>query len=453
MQRIEQKILKFIDDRKLISAGDKIMVALSGGPDSVFALTFLNKYKRKFKIDLYAVHFNHKLRAKESDTDEIFSKEICRDNDIPLIVVKLNVRTFSKRNKISIEEAARKLRYRNLEILAEDLECNKIVTAHNQTDNTETVLINLFSGTGSSGLSGIPITRGKIIRPLLSVTKQDILDYLQSRKISFRIDSSNLNDDFKRNYLRNKILPLVRTNLNPSVDESIFRSAKNLESEMRFSKQAIEYIEQKFVSTSDNAISIKLDLSNVFDGKIPGIILKDIFKKYFKHEFEHDDYRKINSLLAKQKGKKVQISGKLSAFREEKEIRIEQILATSNKEVELKTGQQVKIGSVKIGAEHIDMKNVKFSSNGKVEFISGDGLDEQFIIRHWLPGDKFKPLGMKNFKKVSDFLTDIKIPTSKRKNQLVLLNRNHIIWIVGLRIDDRFKMNSKTKTIYKLWMI
>jgi tRNA(Ile)-lysidine synthase len=452
MKRIEQKILRFIDERSLISEGDKLLVAFSGGPDSVFALSFLNKYKRRFKIDLCAVHFNHQLRDQESNADETFAEKICKSKDIPLVVVKLNAKAFAKRNKISIEEAARKLRYRNLEMLAEDLESSKIVTAHNQSDNTETMLINLFSGTGSSGISGIPITRGNIIRPLLSVTKQDIISYLQNKKIPFRIDSSNFSDEFKRNYIRNNILPLIREKINPSLDEAMFRTAKNLEGEIRFNRKIIEHLERKFVAVTDNTVSIKIDLAKVFDGEVPGVILKSLFKKYFDQEFEFDDYLKINSLVDKQKGKKVDLGGKLFAFREEHEIRIQQPFETSDKELELKVGKQVKLDSLKIGIEPIEKQNVKFTSGGKVEFISADNLKGPFVVRKWQSGDRFKPLGMKNFKKVSDFLTDIKIPTSERKKQIVLLNRNHIVWIVGLRIDDRFKMIPKTKTIYKLWI-
>ena len=140
------------------------------------------------------------------------------------------------------------------------------------------------------------------------------------------------------------------------------------------------------------------------------------------------------------------------AYREEKEIRIEEAKATSNRELKIETGTSITIGSKTIGVELEKNKNVKWSRDKKVEFISGDNLENSFEIRPWKEGDRFKPLGMKDLKKVSDFLTDEKVPTSERKKQLVLLNRNQIVWVVGLRIDDRFKLNSKTKKVYKLWM-
>lgn len=452
MKRTEQKVLKFIEQFKLINKGDKILVALSGGPDSVFALHFLYKFRKKYKIELLALHFNHGLRDKESDGDENFAMEFCEKLNVQFISQKLDVKSFSKKNKLSIEEAARLLRYKNLERIALKTVCTKIVTAHNQSDNTETILMNLFSGTGLSGLSGIPIRRENIIRPLLCLGKQEILEYMNKEKINSRIDSSNLNDDFRRNYIRNRILPLIKIKLNPKIDEAVFRSSQNLSNALQLNETLVEHLRSQFVTHTRNALNIKIQLSDLFGGEVPGEVLRTILKRNFDHAFEYDDFIKINSLLKKQKGKQVQLTSNLIALRESNSIRIERLQKTSNNSVEIKVGEEVTIGSHKIGIELAEIAEVKFSKGGRVEFISADNLSEKFILRVWNPGDKFKPLGMKNLKKVSDFLTDEKVPSSERKNQLVLLSRNQIIWIVGLRIDDRFKLNSKTKKIYKLWV-
>lgn len=452
MKRVEQKVMKFIDRQKLIDAGDKILVAFSGGPDSVFALSFLKKYQRKFKCELFALHFNHGLRCEESDADEKFAVEFCRNNSIVLRVESLSVKTFAKKNKLSIEEAARKLRYERLEAISKKLKCNKIVTAHNQSDNTETVLMNLFSGTGLSGLSGIPIRRGKIIRPFLCLTKQEILESLQHDGIQFRIDSSNFSNDFKRNFVRNRILPLVREKINPSIDEALFRSARNIEGSVSLNKKFLEVAARDFVSVKKDVVKIKITLAEMFGGNFPGEILKTVLQRNFQHEFGYDDFEKINSLIGKQKGKQVHLTKTLIVYREKDEIRIERMNESSNKEARIEIGGKVKFGNKTLGIEPGENKNVKLGANKKVEYIAGDGAAESFVVRTWNEGDRFKPLGMKGFKKVSDFLTDEKVPTSERKKQLVMLNRNQIVWVVGLRIDDRFKLGSKTKKIYKLWM-
>ncbi|MHB8905552.1 MAG: tRNA lysidine(34) synthetase TilS [Melioribacteraceae bacterium] len=452
MKRTEQKVLKFIEQFKLIHNGDKILVAFSGGPDSVFALHFLNKFKKKYGIELLALHFNHGLRGKESDDDASFAKEFCDVMNVEFIVQNLNVKTFAKKNKFSIEEAARLLRYKNLDLIAKKWGCTKIVTAHNLSDNTETILMNLFNGTGLSGLMGIPVQRENIVRPLICLSKQEISEYLQKEKINYRVDSSNLSDDFRRNYIRNRIIPLIKTKLNPQIDEALFRSSQNLANSLQLNETLVAFIKSRFVTSKRNAVSIQINLSEIFQGVIPGELLRAILKEHFKYSLEFDDYQKINSLLLKQKGRKVQLASNLIALRESESIRIQRVQKTSNGKVQIEVGNRVLFGSGEFGVQSIGKEKIKFKAGGKTEFISADNLNEKFILRVWKPGDKFKPIGMNHFKKVSDFLTDLKIPSSERKNKLVLLNRNQIVWVVGLRIDDRVKLNSKTKKIYKLWV-
>lgn len=451
MKRTEQKVLKFIEQFKLIHNGDKILVAFSGGPDSVFALHFLDKFKKKYGVELLALHFNHGLRGKESDDDANFAEEFCDAMNVKFIVQNLNVKTFAKKNKFSIEEAARLLRYKNLDLIAKKWGCTKIVTAHNLSDNTETILMNLFNGTGLSGLMGIPIQRGNIVRPLICLSKQEIFEYLQKEKINYRVDSSNLSDDFRRNYIRNRIVPLIKTKLNPQIDEALFRSSQNLANSLQLNETLVAYLKSRFVTYNRDAVNIQINLSEIFQGVIPGELLRAILKEHFEYSIEFDDYQKINSLLLKQKGRKVQLASNLIVLRESESIRIQRVQKTSNGKVQIEIGNRILFGSRKFGVESIDKEKIKFKGGGKTEFISADNLNEKFILRVWKPGDKFKPIGMNHFKKVSDFLTDLKIPSSERKDQLVLLNRNQIVWVVGLRIDDRVKLNSKTKKIYKLW--
>ncbi|MCX6170380.1 MAG: tRNA lysidine(34) synthetase TilS [Ignavibacteriales bacterium] len=452
MKKTEQKVLKFIEQFKLIHEGDKILVAFSGGPDSVFALNFLNKFRKKYKIELLALHFNHGLRGNESDEDANFAKEFCTRLNIEFISQKLNVKEFAKKNKFSIEEAARLMRYKNLESIAKKMNCTKIVTAHNLSDNTETILMNLFNGTGLSGLKGIPIQRKNIVRPLICLSKQEILEYLKKEKINYRVDSSNLLDDFRRNYIRNQIIPLIKIRLNPQIDEALFRSSQNLVNSLQLNETIVANLIARFVVRKLNAVDIKIKLKDIFNGSIPGEVLRALLKEHFEYALEFDDYQKINSLLPKQKGKQVQLSSNLIALRESDSIRIQRKQKTSYGKVEIGIGSKILFGSREVGVELADKEKVKFRTDMKTEFISADNLNEKFILRGWKSGDKFKPIGMTHFKKVSDFLTDIKIPSSLRKDQLVLLNRNQIVWVVGLRIDDRYKLNSKTKKVYKLWV-
>lgn len=453
MKKVEQKIIEFIEHYNLINEKDRLLVSFSGGPDSVFILHFLSQYSRKYKIELIAVHFNHGLRGDESDGDEKFSVNFCDNLKIPIITKKIDVKGYAKKNKMSIEEAARKLRYNFLESVRKEIDYKKIVTAHNQSDNTETILLNICTGTGLNGFAGIPVKRENIIRPLLCLSKKEIVDYLDSNRIKYRVDSSNLKSEYKRNYLRNKIIPLLKSNINPNLDNAIFRSSKVLESSLPTFRKQIEKKSNESVSFKDGNLLIDIKLFEMSEEGIIGDVLKKAFWNNYKYEFEFNDLKKLIRLSRQQKGKSVQLGKGLSALKESKFIQIEKSTTENNQ-----TGIEVKVNSSKallgkkIGIERIERPELVLNKNKNVEFVNADKLSEMFILRKWNNGDRFIPLGMRNSKKVSDFLTDTKVRSSDKKNQLVLTNRNNIVWVVGLRIDDRYKINSQTKKIYKLWV-
>lgn len=450
MKKIEQKVFNFIQLYDLINPNEKLLIALSGGPDSVFALYFFHKFKKKFRCKVIAIHFNHNLRGQESIDDELFTKSLCEKLGIDLVTKSLNVISFAKKNKISIEEAARKLRYENLENFANENNIDKIITAHNKNDNTETILLNLFSGTGIKGLSGIPIKREKIIRPFLILDKKEIIDYLNKNKIDFRIDSSNLSNEFKRNFIRNEILPSIRKNINNSIDDALFRFSKNFDEQISFEEKTIKFLINSFVSTNKNQAELSLKLLEIYN-KIPGLLLKKIFEGYLQINFEQKDYEKINELVHKQKGKTIPIRKNIFAIRETKSIVFKKNQNESNKQIEIKIGQQKKFDNytIKIVSSN---PSENFSKEKNYELISIDNLDDNFVIRYWQNGDKFKPLGLRSNKKISDFLTDLKIPSNQKRKIPVLINRNKIIWVIGLRISDDFKITKNTKRVAKLCM-
>lgn len=251
MKKIEEKVFKLIDEKQLIEKNDKILIALSGGPDSVFLLYFLNKFKKKFSIELGALHVNHKLRGKDSDEDAKFCEKICKELKIPCYIISKNVRTFSSRKKISIEEAGREIRYSELKKNSKKNKYSKIATAHNSNDNAETVLLNLIKGTGFSGLAGIPVKRENIIRPILNLTRDEILYYLKENEIDFRIDESNFSNNYERNFLRNEIIPSLKENLNPSLENSIFNSSEIFRNFLLYINKKNEEITKKIIVEKD----------------------------------------------------------------------------------------------------------------------------------------------------------------------------------------------------------
>ena len=450
MKSLEQKIINFIDEHSLIKEGDKIIIALSGGPDSVFALYFFHKYKKKFKIEIFAAHLNHSLRAKESDKDEDFCKELCGCYDIKFFSERAKVQKHKSEFKLSLEEAARELRYAFLEDIAREIKADKIITAHNINDNTETVLLNLFKGTGAKGLSGIPIIRDKIIRPFLSASKTEIINYLEKKKIAYRLDETNLSNKFERNLLRNKIIPQIREQVNPALDEAILRSSVNLRNTVNIVNDEISRILDNEVHFKNTVMDIPLSIVNRYnEGFVKEIIIASL-KRTFHLEFNYTNVKNVFSLFTKQTGKKVKLKNDIFAFREREFISVKKRDNERQYFQQLSIGETAGISNKKLSITEINVSEVKEAKSRNVEFIDGDNIEKIFTLRNWKRGDKFIPLGMKNFKKISDFLTEQKVKTSQRQNQLVLTNRNQIVWVVGLRIDERFKLKNKTKKVLQL---
>lgn len=450
IKTIDQKILKFIEEESLLSKGDKVLVALSGGADSVFLLSFLLKYKKRFDLKLSAFHLNHNLRGKEAIDDEKFCRSFAKQNKIEYFSASKNVKAFAKKNKISVEEAGRNLRYSELERIAGKNGFNKIATAHNANDNTETVLLNLIKGTGLKGIAGIPVKRGKIIRPVLTVTKDEILSYLGKKKIPFRTDSSNLSSEYERNFLRNEIIPTLKVKLNVQLDNTLLKSSKVFRSISAALEKQIEAIIIDAVEYKGKQLSINIDETLKLDENLVGEFFKKTVPAYFSVELSNQNIKALNSLLKKQKGKRVSLPEGLMAYRESKKILISKRKKFEIKNVEISVGKSKKINDGVISINKVFLRDAKKNNDSSIEYISGDDISGKFILRTWKDGDRFYPLGMKGSKKISNFLTEQDIPSYKKKEQLVLTNSGKIVWVVGLRLDDMFKLKANSKKVFKL---
>ncbi|MCU7496024.1 MAG: tRNA lysidine(34) synthetase TilS [Ignavibacteria bacterium] len=454
IKTIEQKVIKFIEEHEILHKGEKLLIALSGGPDSVFALNFFHKYRSRFGISLASAHVNHGLRGMDSEMDEKFCAELSANYGVQYFAEKIDVKGLAKLKKVSVEEAARELRYRALEAILRQNHFDKIVTAHNLNDNAETVLLNLIKGTGLKGISGIPVKRGDIIRPLLGLSKPEILKYLELNKIGFRTDITNLSSIYERNFIRNELLPEIRAKLNPSVDQSLFNSSENFRNAQIILEEHVSTIMNRIVEFSNKSIIIDIENFRHYNPALLGELLKASIGKYFKKEFSFRDLKKLSSLLSKQPGRKESLTGGLRGIKERGRLVIrEEITEEEFLPLVLKAGEEISFKGRKLRIKLKDLVSPyvqEVKSSAFHEFISGELLDEEFTLRRWKPGDRFVPLGMKGFKKLSDFLSEQKIAVEEKKKQLVLLNRNNIIWVPGYRIDDRYKLTKNIKRICEL---
>ena len=449
-KRIEEKIINFVKKYDLVKKNQKILVALSGGPDSVFALHFFQKFQKKYQIQLFAVHINHQLRGMESNKDELFCLHLCKRLNIDFYSRSINVIDNAKQEKKSIEEAARELRYQSLNEVAGEIKADIIVTAHNQNDNAETVLLNLFKGTGISGLRGIPIKRGNIIRPILIVTRDEILEYLNLYNFEYRIDKSNENTDFERNFLRNKIIPLVKEKINPALENTIFHNSEIMKSTQVNLKLFVGELIKKYVTVDKDFLEINLQVVKKYGLEILGDLLSEISNKHFSKTFNFNDIEKVRTLVSKQTGKSEFITSNIEVFRERNSLILKKVEKTTFKPIVLTIGTKISIDKLEFSIKKMDNANLSFNKSNKIEYISADNLSDKFILREWEAGDKFIPLGFNHLKKISDFLSEEKINSFQKKSQLVLLNNGQIVYVVGKRIDDRVKITKHTKEIFAL---
>lgn len=457
MKHIEQKVISFIRKNKLIKEKDSLLILLSGGTDSVFLLYILFKLRKLFNIKINAFHLNHMLRIDAADDDEKFCENLCKSLKIPFFSKKIDINKYSKKEKISVEEAGRIIRYLEAEKIIKENKISLICTGHHQDDLVETVLLNFIKGSGIDGLSGIPVKRNNIIRPLLCLKKSEIMEYLESANIEYKIDETNYDSGFERNFLRNEIIDIIAQRLNPNFNESIVRLSEITTHFRNYSSSIIEEKIKKIVlvkeEESRKEISFKIEKLKNEHPFIQREIFRCIIKKEFHHEPEYRDAEKFISFFDKQKGKKIELSGKIEGTKEAEEIVLFQksrIKREKEREINFSLDEKVQIGKRNLIISEASKESVYFDSDNNVEFIDADNLDKNFSVRKWKEGDYFSPLGMKGEKKISNFLTDLKIPSSQKKNVFVLLNKKKIIWVVGLRINNKFKIKENTKKVYKL---
>ncbi len=460
INNIEQKVIKFIDEKNLIEKNDRVLIALSGGPDSVFLIHLLNKFKKRFKIELGALHVNHQLRGNAADEDEEFCRKICKNFNIEYFSFKKNVKSFASERKISLEEAGREIRYSVLKSTALKNNYNKIATAHNSNDNAETVLLNLIKGTGIKGISGISLKRENIIRPVIKLTKDEILDYLHRNKLNYRIDETNLSSDYERNFLRNEIIPLIKKRLNPSFEDSLFNSSEVFKKiSLVIDKEINPFFDTVKFDKKEKILKIFPGKLNNLDNEYWGDFLKEAVKRNFFIQLSFNDVKHLILLFNSKTGKRINLAENLSALKERDEILI--FLNSGEKffpfDKKIGVNSEVKINGKKFYINSVPRKKVKISGDRNIEYISGDGCGKNFNLRTWKEGDRFFPIGFKNLpegkfgsKKISDFLNEQKIPSILKKKQLVLTTQNKIVWVLGLRLDNRFKLTEQTKKIYRL---
>ena len=446
-----QKIQSYIQQHNLANSGTPVILACSGGVDSMVLADVLLKLNHKIAI----AHCNFQLRGNESDADEKFVEAFAKKNDLTFYSVKFETKLFKKSNDLSTQMAARQLRYDWLEKIRKEHGYHAIATAHHLDDQLETILLNFTKGTGIKGLTGMQPKNGFVIRPLLEISKQEITGYAQENKIDFREDSSNASDDYQRNLIRHTVIPDLQK-INSSLIETTAGFISKMNDYELLSAERIESTRKKCYSEKDGIAEIKMGFIKTHPaGKT---ILFHLLKPFgFNSTQALKVYENFHSL--KTKSGKQFLSETHRLVIDRKSLFVIEKNATRQDHLILETiPNQVVFNQYTIAFSMVPAKEVNMKTSGRFAYIDADQLEFPLHLRSWSEGDYFYPFGMGKLKtptkpgkkKLSKYFKDEKFSLVDKENAAVLFSGDKLVWLVGHRIDDRFKVTQKTSSVLKL---
>jgi tRNA(Ile)-lysidine synthase len=451
---------------QLLERGDKVLVAVSGGPDSVALLYALLEIKDEFDLHLFVAHLNHKLRGGESDEDQKFVKNLASKLNLKFFSKSVDVKKEAKKNKLSLEEAARSVRYQYLESLADRIKADKIAVGHHADDQAETFLMRLLRGAGGAGLSGIPPKREKIIRPLIEIKREEIERFLKSKKLSYRTDSSNLLPSYFRNKIRLVLLPQIKKKFNPKIVDVLNRASNVISLQQQYVEKKCEEI-LRLVCKNKKIVrahppqkdKIVLDLKRFVDydmclkREMIRLCVKELNQDFTELSFESIE-RTLNLIQKQKSGRKVRLTRNIWAEVAGKDLAIYSGESKQhNYPISLPGERHFRTLGMRMKSEIVSRSALPKRTESKgetVAFLDWGKLKEPFRLRNRRPKDNFRPLGMHGTKSIADFLTDLKVPRHERDQVMLLTTKGKIAWILGYRISDEFKVTDKTKKVLRI---
>ncbi|MGV8145178.1 MAG: tRNA lysidine(34) synthetase TilS [Alkaliphilus sp.] len=445
-------VVNTIKEHGLLTKGDKVVVAVSGGPDSVCLLHMLTTLKSRYELQLYVTHLNHNFRGLEAQKDAQYVSDLCERLSVMCFVKSENISAYAKKNNLSDEEAGRIKRYEFFNEVKIKVGANKIAVGHNLNDQAETVLMRLLRGAGLQGLSSINYKRDDVIRPLLDVRREDIEKYCEANNLTPRTDITNLEPIYHRNKIRLELIPYLKENYNPNLIESLVRTAKILKADSDYlDSQAYDMFKLISEVDSDMKVIIPIQSIDVLHVAMKTRVFRLAAKRLVgrREVFSYTNIQNILELVSNRNtGKELQLPMEITA-----KISYDKLIFTTLKEVdhdyiyELRIERPVKVNEVgtTFVAKQInkkEMKEIGIAKNKKV--FDFDKVKNILIIRNRNEGDIFRPLGMKGTKKLKDYFIDNKIERTERSKIALICDGGKIMWIVGQRMSDYYKITKNT---------
>lgn len=461
------RVICDIDKYSILNGKSTIIIAVSGGPDSICLMDIFAKIKEKYQLKLFCVHINHMLRDIDSDNDEKFVNKLCKTYEIECFTSKVDVKAFSQENKLSIEESARELRHSELKKYLKELSANAIATGHNKNDQAETLLMRILRGTGTLGLQGMNYCDGNIIRPLLGIDRKEILNYTKKENLEYRIDNSNSENIFTRNKIRLDLIPFITENFNSNIIENLYKLSFQIREDNSFIDKVSDRYYDECVFSDNKNIIVKINEIIKYEKSIINRIIKRILSNLTgsNRNFEFKHYLKINELLfTKITGKKINLPNKVIIIKDYEFIKfsISKEELIKDKHIEdkeykiLNIPGKMRYESVEIIAEILEKQNFDFNDinnvneKSKIQYFDLDLFQKPIHIRHRMDGDKIFPYLSNGFKKLKKFFIDEKISRDLRDEFVLLACENEILWIFGLRSSNRYRISENTTNILKI---
>jgi len=431
-----EQLLNHIRQHALCKTTDKILLAVSGGVDSVAMFHLM----REAGFRLGVAHCNFQLRGDESDADEEWVRELCQQFDVPLFVSRFDTKGYAQAKGISTQMAARDLRYEYFADLIRHHGFDYLATAHHFSDVVESVFLNLTRGTGVDGFRGISVKKQKIIRPLLFATRDMILDYALKNNIAWREDTSNATDDYSRNYIRHQIIARLKE-LNPAFEENFRYTHERLVGARAFAHAHLDDVRTRAVTRRDKD-SMTINIAVILESDFSAVLLWELIKEF---GFKYDQCRKI--AVDHQPGK-IFLSDGYQLLVDRKHYIIDRKQANTFLSQTIERDQRIATADRQILVlDLVSADDFKLIKDSCIAQLDADRLHFPLLWRKWQAGDYFVPLGMRSEKKVSDFLIDLKIPFNSKADVTVLQSGDDIVWIVGHRIDDRYRVTESTQRV------
>lgn len=433
-----------IHNNALFSKAGRLLLAFSGGVDSVVAASLLKAGGYQFDI----AHCNFKLRGEEAEEDERFCRQFAQTTGVSCHVAHFDTQAFAKEHKLSIQLAARQLRYDWLKTLREAEGYTYILTAHHADDSIETFFVNLLRGSGARGLQGISSRQGHIIRPLLFAFKEEIVNYANAQGLAYRSDSSNAQLKYKRNAIRHQVIPKLRE-LNPAFGDSMLNNMEHLRESAEIAQELAE-LKRAGICTMSGS-TFRIDWRKLKEERFQSTLLFNWLQPY---GFNASQLQQVQQCI-----NQISAIGKLFYSASHQLLIDRQMLIVSPVNADAETHSAYTIASAEDVAHlpirlRIELSNdLSIITSSHIACLDADLVHFPLTLRRWREGDKFRPLGMTGFKKMSDYMVDEKISRTDKQTTWLLESNNEVLWLVNHRIDDRFKLSSSTKKMMKIYYI